>query len=145
MTFVDTRDHSPASTANVTTYTYIACTTLLHLWHDKSQTMLLPTMLAVALQSVDASYKTECVLIHDTCSDWLQVQGVAKFVANRNLPPSLKEDISRHLEGSQLIRNDQGEEDVFSRLSHTLQVRMPPEHSCIHGCSTSYAMYRYLL
>ena len=85
------------------------------------------------------------VLIHDTCSDWLQVQGVAKFVANRNLPPSLKEDISRHLEGSQLIRNDQGEEDVFSRLSHTLQVRMPPEHSCVHGCTTSYAMYRYLL
>lgn len=55
----------------------------------------------------------------------MQVQGVAKFVANRNLPPALKEDISRHLEGSQLIRNDQGEEDVFSRLSHTLQVVRP--------------------
>ena len=61
----------------------------------------------------------------------LQVQGVAKFVANRNLPPALKEDISRHLEGSQLIRNEQGEEDVFSRLSHTLQVCHPlsaPSH-----------------
>ena len=53
---------------------------------------------------------------------WVQVQGVAKFVANRNLPPALKEDISRHLEGSQLIRKEQGEEDVSSPLSHTLQV-----------------------
>lgn len=62
----------------------------------------------------------------------MQVQGVAKFVANRNLPPALKEDISRHLEGSQLIRNDQGEEDVFSRLSHTLQVVRPCNYHCSH-------------
>lgn len=55
----------------------------------------------------------------------MQVQGVAKFVANRNLPMALKEDISRHLEGSQVIRNEQGEGDVFSRLSHTLQVTSP--------------------
>ena len=52
----------------------------------------------------------------------MQVQGVTKFVANRNLPLALKEDISRHLEGSQVIRNEQDEGDVFSRLSHTLQV-----------------------
>ena len=50
------------------------------------------------------------------------MQGVTKFVANRNLPLALKEDISRHLEGSQVIRNEQDEGDVFSRLSHTLQV-----------------------
>ena len=55
----------------------------------------------------------------------MQVQGVTKFVANRNLPMALKEDISRHLEGSQVIRNEQGEGDVFSRLSHTLQVSAP--------------------
>ena len=55
-------------------------------------------------------------------SSGVQVQGVTKFVANRNLPMALKEDISRHLEGSQVIRNEQGEGDVFSRLSHTLQV-----------------------
>lgn len=58
-------------------------------------------------------------------SGGMQVQGVAKFVANRNLPMALKEDISRHLEGSHVIRNEQGEGDVFSRLSHTLQVRLP--------------------
>lgn len=52
----------------------------------------------------------------------VQVQGVTKFVANRNLPMALKEDISRHLENSHVIRNEQGEGDVFSRLSHTLQV-----------------------
>ncbi|KAL3159544.1 hypothetical protein ABBQ38_009960 [Trebouxia sp. C0009 RCD-2024] len=53
-----------------------------------------------------------------------QVQGVTKFVANRNLPMALKEDISRHLENSHVIRNEQGEGDVFSRLSHTLQVEV---------------------
>lgn len=67
----------------------------------------------------------------------LQVQGVAKFVANRNLPPALKEDISRHLEGSQLIRNEQGEEDVFSRLSHTLQVCHEPLQSSRPPVKTS--------
>ncbi len=63
----------------------------------------------------------------EVASVW-QVQGVTKFVANRNLPLALKEDISRHLEGSQVIHNEQVEGDVFSRLSHTLQVA-PPGHS----------------
>lgn len=60
----------------------------------------------------------------------MQVQGVTKFVANRNLPMALKEDISRHLEGSHVIRNEQGEGDVFSRLSHTLQVSAPVAADC---------------
>lgn len=64
-----------------------------------------------------------CYIAQVRCkSNGTQVQGVTKFVANRNLPVALKEDISRHLEGSQVIRNEQGEGDVFSRLSHTLQV-----------------------
>ena len=64
-----------------------------------------------------------------------QVQGVTKFVANRNLPLALKEDISRHLEGSQVIHNEQVEGDVFSRLSHTLQVALPGHSSHPHLCT----------
>jgi len=67
----------------------------------------------------------------EVASVW-QVQGVTKFVANRNLPLALKEDISRHLEGSQVIHNEQVEGDVFSRLSHTLQVTVPGYSSHPH-------------
>lgn len=67
----------------------------------------------------------------EVTSVW-QVQGVTKFVANRNLPLALKEDISRHLEGSQVIHNEQVEGDVFSRLSHTLQVHLPGQSSHPH-------------
>ncbi len=70
----------------------------------------------------------------EVASVW-QVQGVTKFVANRNLPLALKEDISRHLEGSQVIHNEQVEGDVFSRLSHTLQVALPGHSSHPHLCT----------
>lgn len=63
-----------------------------------------------------------------------QVQGVTKFVANRNLPLALKEDISRHLEGSQ-VHTEQVEGDVFSRLSHTLQVALPGHSPHPHLCT----------
>ena len=69
--------------------------------------------------------KESCEALQGGLGHGMQVQGVTKFVANRNLPVALKEDISRHLEGSQVIRNEQGEGDVFSRLSHTLQVSLP--------------------
>ena len=52
----------------------------------------------------------------------LQVQAINKFVNNRNLPPELCEDISRHVETSQVMHQEQGDADVFSTLSHTLQV-----------------------
>ena len=95
-------------------------------------------MLGSLLQSIDtiavvtfercgvrlAQYHSPASL-RDCMGGGMQVQGVTKFVANRNLPMALKEDISRHLEGSQVIRNEQGEGDVFSRLSHTLQVSAP--------------------
>ena len=53
---------------------------------------------------------------------WLQVQAIQKFVTNRNLPERLKEDITRYVESSAVIRSEHGhQEDVFSLLSHTLQ------------------------
>ena len=70
----------------------------------------------------------------EVASVW-QVQGVTKFVANRNLPLALKEDISRHLEGSQVIHTEQVEGDVFSRLSHTLQVPLSGHSSHPHLCT----------
>ncbi len=54
----------------------------------------------------------------------LQVQAINKFVSNRNLPPELCEDISRHVETSQVMHQEQGDADVFSTLSHTLQVAL---------------------
>ena len=60
----------------------------------------------------------------------LQVQAINKFVSNRNLPPELCEDISRHVETSQVMHQEQGDADVFSTLSHTLQV----------GCKLSWCL-----
>ncbi|KAK9848396.1 hypothetical protein WJX84_008432 [Apatococcus fuscideae] len=54
-----------------------------------------------------------------------QVQAIQKFVTNRNLPERLKEDITRYVESSAVIRSEHGhQEDVFSLLSHTLQVEV---------------------
>ena len=50
------------------------------------------------------------------------MQAINKFVSNRNLPPELCEDISRHVETSQVMHQEQGDADIFSTLSHTLQV-----------------------
>ena len=51
-----------------------------------------------------------------------QVQAVQKFVANRSLPEDMRDDITRYAESSQVVHAEQGDTDIFARLSHTLQV-----------------------
>ena len=60
------------------------------------------------------------------------MQAIQKFVTNRNLPERLKEDITRYVESSAVIRSEHGhQEDVFSMLSHTLQAGRTPQTACL--------------
>ena len=64
-----------------------------------------------------------------------QVQAIQKFVTNRNLPERLKEDITRYVESSAVIRSEHGhQEDVFSLLSHTLQAGRTPQAASHAAC-----------
>ncbi|KAK9861698.1 hypothetical protein WJX84_004552 [Apatococcus fuscideae] len=76
-----------------------------------------------------------------------QVLAIQKFVTNRNLPERLKEDITRYVESSAVIRSEHGhQEDVFSLLSHTLQVEVAKHMSreliglveIFDGCNSNF-------
>lgn len=75
------------------------------------------------------------IFCHHLCPSTLvakQVQAIQKFVTNRNLPERLKEDITRYVESSAVIRSEHGhQEDVFSLLSHTLQAGRTPRLHCV--------------